>query len=87
MAAQIDLLHERLAQLRSENEVLRTRLLRLGPAWGKAPSQPARRSSADWAPLGEGPFPAAEDGLGRREGNIECRQRLGGLLKFYRRVG
>jgi transposase len=33
------------------------------------------------------PFPSDEDRIGRREGQIGCRQRLGGLLKFYRRVG
>ena len=33
------------------------------------------------------PFPAFEDRGGRREGRIECRLRLGGLLKFYRRIG
>ena len=31
LAAEIDLLHERLEQLRGENEILRTRLLRLAP--------------------------------------------------------
>ena len=34
----------------------------------------------------EGPFPAPKDRIGRREGGIDCRQRLGGLLKFYRRA-
>ena len=33
------------------------------------------------------PFPVAEDRMGRREGRIECRERLGGLLKHYRRAG
>jgi uncharacterized membrane protein len=31
LAAEIDLLHEQLDQLRGENEILRTRLLRLTP--------------------------------------------------------
>ena len=33
------------------------------------------------------PFPANDDCIGRREGRIECRPRLGGLLRFYRRAG
>ena len=37
MAAEIDLLHERLEQVRSENEILRTRLLRLAPRLGQGP--------------------------------------------------
>ena len=33
------------------------------------------------------PFPAKEDRIGRDDGRIECRERLGGLLKSYRRAG
>ena len=33
------------------------------------------------------PFLADEDRIGCIEGRIECRPRLGGLLRFYRRVG
>ena len=31
------------------------------------------------------PFPRAEDRVGSRDGPITCRERLGGLLKFYYR--
>jgi hypothetical protein len=31
-------------------------------------------------------FPSAEDRIGGREGHVECRERLGGLLKYYRRA-
>ena len=33
------------------------------------------------------PFPRKQDRIGCRDGRIECRERLGGLLKYYRRVG
>ena len=33
------------------------------------------------------PLPTSEDRIGRADGRIECRERLGGLLKFYRRAG
>jgi len=32
-------------------------------------------------------FPSTEDRIGSREGAVECRERLGGLLKYYRRAG
>jgi hypothetical protein len=32
-------------------------------------------------------FPPAEDRIGGREGGVQCRERLGGLLKYYRRAG
>jgi putative transposase len=32
------------------------------------------------------PFPRAEDRVGSRDGPIICRERLGGLLKFYHRT-
>ena len=37
--------------------------------------------------FGEATIPATEDRFGSSEGQIECRERLGGLLKHYRRVG
>jgi hypothetical protein len=32
-------------------------------------------------------FQSAKDRIGGREGAVECRERLGGLLKYYRRAG
>jgi putative transposase len=32
-------------------------------------------------------FPSAGDRIGSREGAVECRKRLGGLLRYYRRAG
>jgi putative transposase len=30
-------------------------------------------------------FPSAEDRIGAHDGQVRCRERLGGLLKFYHR--
>ena len=32
-------------------------------------------------------LPSSEGRIGRTDGAIECRERLGGLRKFYRRAG
>jgi putative transposase len=32
-------------------------------------------------------FPSEEDRIGAPEGEIQCREQLGGLLKYYRRAG